>query len=116
MRALDQECAQKALTAVNEMCNSTDTLKFAKKLPMLIINSGLCNALLFAHNKNHSNLVVNILKWLLGDDNIAINNINDIIDKKLLSDRNMLRLYTVKALKYLEWFNKFAATKIKEEN
>ncbi|HOJ85623.1 MAG: type III-B CRISPR module-associated protein Cmr5 [Elusimicrobiales bacterium] len=110
-QTIDQQCAKSAYDAYNTLRNNTDKEKifsYAKKLPMMIIHSGLPNALMFKL-KDHGVFVKVLLEWLVGS-NIPETEIENKINSELLSDATKLRYHTVKAMRWLEWFNRFADT------
>ena len=117
-KTIDQICAESAYKAYTELRNSEDKDKifgYAKKLPMMIINSGLVAAIMFKYNKDgHNEFHKYFLGWLTGDDlKGKEDNIPQSCLDKLLKDASSLRYYTSKALRWLFWFNKFADTEKK---
>jgi CRISPR type III-B/RAMP module-associated protein Cmr5 len=113
-KTIDQICAESAYKAYTELRNSDDKDKifgYAKKLPMMIINSGLVAAIMFKYNKDgHNEFHKYFLKWLTGIEPENEKPGDDLI-KELLKDASSLRYYTSRALRWLFWFNKFADTK-----
>jgi len=117
-KTIDQEYAESAYKAYTELRNSGDKDKifgYAKKLPMMIINSGLVAAIMFKYNKDgHNKFHKYFLGWLT-ENNLegTEDNIQQPCLDKLLKDASSLRYYTSKALRWLFWFNKFADTEKK---
>lgn len=115
-QTIDQQCAESAYKAYvglkKDLEKDIDKLEkvfgYAKKLPMMIIHSGLPNALMFKL-KDHRVFVKVLLKWLIGSD-IQENEIENKINSELISDATKLRYHTVKAMRWLEWFNRFSDT------
>lgn len=118
MQTIDQKCAQSAYEAYKQLKTSLNDKEkekvfgYAKKLPMMIIHSGLGNAIMFKYNKDNHNLFHKyFLNWLV---NVNLNgNENEpgtAVFNNILSDATKLRYYTTKALRWLEWFNRFADT------
>ncbi|MCG2726423.1 MAG: type III-B CRISPR module-associated protein Cmr5 [Elusimicrobia bacterium] len=114
MRTLDQKCANSAYEAFSELKSESKKEKLfrhAKKMPMLIINSGLGNAIMFKYG-DYEEFNKHFLKWLkadIQDEVLNCEKIGDQVIQLFLSSREELRQNTVKALKWLEWFNRFAA-------
>ncbi|MBP7796717.1 MAG: hypothetical protein KA059_08095 [Elusimicrobiales bacterium] len=122
MQTIDQKCAENAYKAYFELNKLSDLDKdkvfgFAKKMPMMIMASGLGNAVMFKLNDD-IDLVKYLLKWLFPEENFDIQGndqeeklkakIEKVVYEKLLKSSDSLRINTVKALKWLEWFNRFA--------
>jgi len=115
MQTIDQKCAENAYKAYFELNKLPDSDKdkvfgFAKKMPMMIMASGLGNAVMFKLNDD-IDLVKYLLKWLFPEENFDMqgdDQIKKVVSEKLLKSRDSLRINTVKALKWLEWFNRFA--------
>jgi len=113
-KTIDQEYAESAYKAYTELKNSGDKDKifgYAKKLPMMIINSGLVAAIMFKY-KEHNGFHKYFLGWLTGIEPENDKKRDESI-KKLLENASSLRYYTSKALRWLFWFNKFADTEKK---
>jgi CRISPR type III-B/RAMP module-associated protein Cmr5 len=105
----DRERANKALEINKGLIesndpNDKDMATLYKKLPALIISSGLAQALAFAFSKNKS-----IVKRLIGDETISENNI--------LKNRDVLVQWTTEVLAQLQWINRFneASPELKEK-
>ena len=123
-KTIDQICAEDAYKAFISIKNNENLSKekkdkifsYAKKLPMMIINSGLVAAIMFKYNKDGHNMFHKyFLEWLTGDVlNGYEENIPENVRIKLLKDASSLRYYTSRALRWLFWFNKFADTEDKE--
>lgn len=119
-QTIDQRCAQSAYEAYTklkeELKNDKEKLEkifgYAKKLPMMIIHSGLGNAIMFKYNKDgHNRFHKYFLNWLTGSNlNGNENQPPKEVFDKILSDATSLRYYTTKAMRWLEWFNRFADT------
>jgi CRISPR/Cas system CMR-associated protein Cmr5 small subunit len=115
MQTIDQKCAENAYKAyceLNQLPEKDKVFGFAKKMPMMIMASGLGNAIMFKL-KDDIKLVKCLLKWLFPNEKFDIQmddreKIEQIVSGKLLNSMDSLRINTVKTLKWLEWFNRFA--------
>lgn len=112
-QTIDQKCAESAYKAYTELKKDPkkkEIFGYAKKMPMMIINSGLGNAIMFKYNKdNHNRFHEYFLEWLTGIKPEK-ERPGEKIMGEILKDSISLRYYTAKALRWLEWFNRFADT------
>jgi CRISPR/Cas system CMR-associated protein Cmr5 small subunit len=97
IQTLDQKRAEKAL-AINMVLKNNrdkDSARLYKKLPGLIVSSGLAPALAFVDTKDKASRL--IVKNLIGDEGIP----------SILRDKNTLMNKTVEVLALLQWINRF---------
>jgi len=96
IQTLDQQRAEKAMKINKSLVENRDkeTARLYKKLPGLIVATGLAQALAFVDSKDKNKTIITSL---LGQDGI----------KSILTDKYTLMNKTTEILAFVQWINRF---------